>query len=301
MGGAARLLGELDGYLEARSARGSVSVIGRGRSLSVPWLLRREWGQRCHASVALNNVSFIRAGQRKSVLLRNALHFPLPDDDERGLAALQAQAKVVRTSASRSDRVIVPSSAMRIRVLAHLPELSDRVLVRAHPLTVQRVAKHPGAKPVLLVPVLFAPYKRMPERLSVLLTALSSDHGHIEVRVTATPGEIGPDLLARGVVALGRLTPSSVARELASADYLYYPTTIESFGYPLAEARALGIPVLAQDSQQSREVAGAALAGYTEETVDAVRAAWQVALQLEQRPDSAPFDRNAYFDWLFYD
>jgi len=298
MGGAARFLTELDGYLGAARAGTDVTVIGRSRSLSAAWLLQRECGHRSDMCIALNNVSFVRAGRRRSVLLRNALHFPLPEDDVRGQAALDAQARMVRACASRADRIVVPSSAMRDRVLAHVPRLADRIVVRAHPLSVSAGADRRSDRPVLLVPVLFAPYKRMPDRLSVLVTALASEHRQVEVRVTGSPKEVGPELLSRGVVALGRLSSSAVLAQLANADYLYYPTTVESFGYPLAEARALGVPVLAHDSQQNREVAGPALAGYAEETVDAVRSALQVASALKVAPDARPFDRDAYFDWL---
>ena len=44
---------------------------------------------------------------------------------------------------------------------------------------------------------------------------------------------------------------------------VYFPGGLESFGYPLAEARAGGRPVIARDTTQNQEIAGAALCGYT--------------------------------------
>ena len=44
---------------------------------------------------------------------------------------------------------------------------------------------------------------------------------------------------------------------------VYFPGGLESFGYPLAEARAGGRPVIARDTAQNREIAGPALCGYT--------------------------------------
>ena len=53
-------------------------------------------------------------------------------------------------------------------------------------------------------------------------------------------------------------------RELwARSRVIYFPTEIESFGYPLAEARVHGQPVIAPDTEQNREIAGAALFGFT--------------------------------------
>lgn len=295
MGGAARLLGELDAYLAA-TALPAVTVIGRGRSLSGRWLVRREWQPPRVRSVALNNVCFVGAGRHRTVLLRNALHFPDPSDDARGGRTVAAQAEVVKLACRRAHRIVVPTNAMRARVVQHVPAVADRVRVRPHPVTVGPRAERSG-RPSVLVPVLFAPYKRMRDRLRVLADALEVEPDR-QVRVTATEEELGPDLLARGVLALGRLTPAELTAELATADMLYYPTSIESFGYPLAEARALGVPVIARSTSQTREVAGPALAGYSQEDPDGVRAALQQAAHRRVDADPTPFDRTAYFDWL---
>ena len=44
---------------------------------------------------------------------------------------------------------------------------------------------------------------------------------------------------------------------------IYFPTDLESFGYPLAEARVSGQPVIARDTALNREIAGPALCRYT--------------------------------------
>ena len=38
---------------------------------------------------------------------------------------------------------------------------------------------------------------------------------------------------------------------------VYFPTGLESFGCPLAEARVNGVPVIARDTPQNREIADA--------------------------------------------
>ena len=79
---------------------------------------------------------------------------------------------------------------------------------------------------------------------------------------------------------------------------IYYPTSLESFGYPLAEARASGRPVIAYDTEQNREIAGPALCGFTPGDQDSLRRATMLALTTEVASDPAPFDPDAYFSWL---
>jgi glycosyltransferase involved in cell wall biosynthesis len=90
--------------------------------------------------------------------------------------------------------------------------------------------------------------------------------------------------------ALGKVYDSAVA--------VYFPTSIESFGYPLAEARAAGMPVIAQENAHNREIAGGALFGYTTGNVAELGEAVDGALTTPLTPDPEPFAPLAYFDWL---
>nr|MDT0667094.1 hypothetical protein [Micromonospora sp. DSM 115978] len=69
MGGALRLLTELDMYLARRPAT-SVRVVGRGHRLSPQWLARRELTRAQDRAVSLNNVSFVTTRAQRWVLLR---------------------------------------------------------------------------------------------------------------------------------------------------------------------------------------------------------------------------------------
>ena len=76
MGGAARLLVELRGYLE-RTGREDVEIIGSRRRVRPGWLLRRELSSRAWSRrVALNNVGFVTPGGQRWTLLRNASALP---------------------------------------------------------------------------------------------------------------------------------------------------------------------------------------------------------------------------------
>ena len=76
---------------------------------------------------------------------------------------------------------------------------------------------------------------------------------------------------------------------------------MKSFGFPLAEARVNGVPVIARDTPQNREIAGAALCGYTLGDGDSLRQATEAALNARITPDPEPFDPDAYFDWMLGD
>jgi glycosyltransferase involved in cell wall biosynthesis len=83
-----------------------------------------------------------------------------------------------------------------------------------------------------------------------------------------------------------------------SAAAVYFPTSIESFGYPLAEARAAGMPVIAQETAHNREIAAGALFGYRSGDARSLAEAVSGALAAELIPDPEPFDCDAFFDGL---
>jgi len=306
MGGAARYLGELRQYL-LRTGREDVKVIGSGRRLGAAWLLSRELTGHARSDrgrrVALNNVGFVAPGPQRWTLLRNALHF-LTEDEESQLdpplrASIRRDARVVRLAARRSHVLIAPSTAMAQRVTRALPDLSGRLVVRPHPVSADSIPCLPR-EPAILCPVLFAPYKRMEERLAELLAALDSHADPcIRLRVTATEAEVRPTVARHPRVQLvGHRDHRELRLMQARSRALYFPSGLESFGYPLAEARVSGQPVIARDTAQNAEIAGPALCGFTLGDAGSLRRALGRALTLEVAPDPAPFDPGTYFGWL---
>lgn len=264
MGGARRLLTEMEAYL-ARSGRRDVRLIGRDRGVEPLWLAERELAAaRCSSRVALNNVSFVTPGARRTVLLRNAMHFPLPWDDAlpKTLARrVGVQARVVRAAGRRADLIVVPTSSMAERVMRSLPRAARRICVWPHPVTPRPAQEQ--QRGLVVCPVLMAPYKRLGPPLRLLADAAARVPAEVEVAVTATEAELRAEGVPCGsVTALGRLPGEQVEQVLARAHVVFFPTVLESFGYPLAEARANGQPVLAPDTSHNREVAGPALVGY---------------------------------------
>jgi glycosyltransferase involved in cell wall biosynthesis len=299
MGGAARFLDELKRWL-SKGQHPEVRLVGEGRSLSPHWLVRRDLTTRSDLRVALNNVSFVGRGERRT-LLRNALHWLTDDERAQHAAGLPrsfaAEVRIVRATARRADRLVVPCSAMADRVASVAPHLAGRLVVRHHPLTALP-PPDASAPREILVPVLLAGYKRMDRHLAALLDALDRVAGpEVRVRVTAraddVPAEVGGD---PRVDLLGPLSTRDIAEEWRRAAVVYYPTGLESFGYPLAEARASGRHVVAQDSAQNQEIAGPALRGFTVDDPDSLAAAVDAAVATPlPRPDPAPFDPDGYF------
>lgn len=303
MGGAARYAAELRGYL-ARTGRADVRVIGEGQRVAPAWLVRREFSASSTGRrVAVNNVSFFAPGGPRWALLRNALHF-LGDEEAEALhpvlpTSVRREATVVRLAARRADVLVVPCTAMAERVSRALPAARDRIAVRAHPVSADSVPVLPP-DPAILCPVLFAPYKRMNERLGELVAAVQQcGDPSVRVRVTASPGELPADLASNPRIEfLARVGSEELRAAWARSRAIYFPTTLESFGYPLAEARAAGYPVIAQDTAQNREIAGPALCGFQSGDPDSLGHAVKLALTAGVRPDPAPFDPDAYFGWL---
>lgn len=303
MGGAARFRDELGEYL-ARTGREDVRIIGSRRQVGLCWLLRRELnGWAGSRRVALNNVGFVAPGGQRWTLLRNALHFLTEGEQARLDPALRAAVRrdvaLVHLAAQRSDVIIAPSTAMAERIATVRPDLSSRVVVRLHPLSAPAAPRVPG-DPVILCPVLFSSWKQMPERLIELLHAID-DLGDpsVRVRVTADAPEVPAAIACHPQVeVVGRLSCGEAREMQAHSRAIYFPSGLESFGYPLAEARVSGMPVIARDSAQNQEIAGPALYGYTQGDPDSLRHAVQAALAADVDPDPGPFDPDQYFGWL---
>jgi hypothetical protein len=285
-------------------ARQDIKVIGARRHLSAAWLALREASAvRRSRRVALNNVGFLTPGGERWTLLTNALHFPQGTElavlEPRLRAALVRQAGVVHRAARRSDVLVAPCTAMAERIAAVLPDVADRLIVRMHPVSPDAVAYRPDGS-LILCPVLFAPYKRMPDRIGEWLSAVDGAlDDSVRLVVTASASQVPASLaISPRLHFVGALSVAQTRDLQARCRALYFPTGLESFGSTLAEARVAGQPVIARDTPQNREIAGPALCGYTLGDGDSLLEATEAALTVRLVPDPAPFDPDAYFDWM---
>jgi glycosyltransferase involved in cell wall biosynthesis len=306
VGGAARFRTELYRYLD-QAGRHDIRVIGADREVNPAWLARREAAFRARdRRISLNNVSFVTPGSQRWTLLRNSADF-LTDRELADLTpALRTltrrRASVIHLAARRSDVLVVPSTAMAHRVTSRLPSLHSRVVVRHHPVSADAIPDL-ARQPAILCPVLFSPYKEMAPRLTELLAALDDVADKpVRLRVTAHRSEL-PEALAghRRIELVGRVSHQALRQLWGQSQAIYFPTSIESFGYPLAEARVSGRPVIARDTAQNHEIAGPALRGFTIGDAESLRAAAKRALTETVAPDAGPFDPSEYFEWLLGD
>ena len=237
------------------------------------------------------------------MVLCNALHFLHPGELS-GLPGyprdLPFQTIVVRNALRRADRIVVPCSDMSERVAMALPWARSRLVTRFHPIT-PRKRDQPAAEPYVLVPMLPAPHKDLSGAVKALVDAVVATGTGLRVAVTAHSGDLDPRLADHPLVRpIGPQTLEEMDGRLAEAAAVYAPTVIEAFGYPVAEARALGLPVLAVDCPRNRELGASALIGYKADSPDSLAAG--VAALAESTPGPAPspdpFDPERYFAWL---
>lgn len=298
-GGAARYLDELDTFLQGGSWN-HIRIHGRGRRLNPTWLVRREFPPSMDEHrVALNNVSYI-GGATRTVLLGNALHFAEPEYVEylglRYSRELHWQTRVVRSATLRADRIVVPSSDMANRVGHYLPQTRARIDVRFHPVSTSRKSESRNGSTTILVPIVNTPYKRLEDHLEDLRVAM--DRIGFDGLVVATsrasdvPAELARDHRFQFV---GVLSKKDLDSYWETCSMVFFPTKLESFGFALAEARCMGLPVVAADSPHNREIADQALVPYALGDRTSLAEAITTATHFKPDPDPEPFDRTSYF------
>jgi glycosyltransferase involved in cell wall biosynthesis len=214
----------------------------------------------------------------------------------------------VRRSIRSADVVVFPTAALRDDVLRAIGTEVDAVVAPYGVPTPASRAENDGnrgqqilermegwrsaGERVLLYVSLYSPTKdfgtaidavarlqRAGERIRLVLTlpdGLSADPG--------LAPEL-PQLLARAdaldgaVLCTGQLSHDEVARLYAGADVFLFPSLLESFGLPMIEAQAAGLPIVAADTPVNREVCGDAACFFPPGDAEACAAA--VAALLE--------------------
>ncbi len=176
-------------------------------------------------------------------------------------------------SARHADHVITPSRTMRDALLLWLPEIADKCSVIPYgtlsdlykPATTLRRWRQDGTLRLLYVSVYY-PHKN-PSTLADAVAHLNgqglSAHATITMNVEemAIPGgRLDALRLANarqaGTVTLGNRPYRELPALYQSHDVFVFPSVSETFGHPMAEALAVGIPVVAADTPINREICG---------------------------------------------
>lgn len=180
----------------------------------------------------VKNYSFLRPEERSTALVQHGL----------GL--------VIKRSVAAADHTIVQTNWMREAVLEQVGIERDRitnVLPDLEDLSGYG-SEEQESNGIFFYPTAASSYKN--NDLVCEANRLLKKRGvhDVTVEITADPPAGCPE-----IVALGRLPRAEVLTKLAQST-LIFPSLIETYGLPLAEARALGSLVLAADLPYAREV-----------------------------------------------
>ena len=182
--------------------------------------------------------------------------------------------KMMLSSTRQADHVITPSAAMRDNLLKWDPGLAQRISV-----------DHYGARPDLftrsersrrwredghlrlLYVSVYYPHK-CPQVLCDAVRVLNDAGQRASATITMTMAELGEtpgaahDRLvlekaaAAGHLALGHYPYQELPKLYDRHDAFVFPSVSETFGHPMVEAMAAGLPIVAADTPINREICG---------------------------------------------
>ncbi len=189
------------------------------------------------------------------------IHQSLPFQKEKRFSFLKAAERamavyqyligaVIKLSACKADRIIVQTKWMKSALIEQLHIDDNRIAVVLP--NVMESSKTAAAKEYrrnnFFYPTSNAVYKNN----DCIFEACKILHGKgiddFTVKLT-----ISSDTPRRNVIYTGRISKDEVFDEY-SRSVMVFPSYIETFGYPLAEARRMGCIILASDCAFSREI-----------------------------------------------
>jgi glycosyltransferase involved in cell wall biosynthesis len=158
------------------------------------------------------------------------------------------------------------------------------------------------------LPRLVAAFGRLPA--DGVPPGATGDHAPVELVIAGSPGddadtiraaidELPPERRGR-VRMLGRVDEATKAALLAHASVLAYPSLDEGFGFPLLEAMAARLPIVAARAGSIPEVAGDAALLVEPTDIDAIAGALATALSDQATRDAlveAGTARLTRFSW----
>ncbi|MFA6021922.1 MAG: glycosyltransferase family 1 protein [Rhodospirillales bacterium] len=190
---------------------------------------------------------------------------------ERTLNAMRR--RLVLWSARHSDIVIFPSQTSFDSVVRCDPKLAEKSVInylatdeKALQTKHSRPWRHDGMLRIIYVSVYY-PHKD-PGTLATATRRLNENGLPSHAWITMEPADfkiwstgavelkaVRDEELA-GFVSMGRLPHSEVGTSMAGHDVLVSPSLAETFGFPLVEGMAAGIPVVAANTECHREICG---------------------------------------------
>lgn len=187
----------------------------------------------------------------QSLPFQRARTFSILRRDERKLAIYQyIIGAIIKLSIQSADHVIVQTEWMRDAILDQVRITPDRVTSVLPDLDDVSAYKFDGPSDPgsFFYPTSNHAYKN--NDCIYAACRLLRQQGAVDFRVTMT---LDPPSRDPNVAAIGRISRGQVLKRL-SRSTLVFPSYIETYGVPLAEARSLGSLILAADCPYSREV-----------------------------------------------
>lgn len=303
-----------------------------------PWWRRLWWDQislrrllreeRPDALYSTANFGMVSCPIPQILLVRNALYFSASFNERflgryafSDLASFLLRRRLIVRSVRSADVVMTPTAAM-LDELRHYVEVSDdRALVNPYG---QDPSGNPGA-PVVgsmdsPVRLLYVSYYREHKNLTTLLKALrelgSSGRREYKLITTLNPEEgeaiaaitsaedralVNDPAIRPALEIRGPCSPTAALRLYEQCDLFVFPSMVESFGFPLVEAMARGLPIIASDTPVNREVCGEAavyfpLFDFKELAAEIERVSGDLSLRVKLAKASAARVR-AVFSW----
>jgi glycosyltransferase involved in cell wall biosynthesis len=248
-------------------------------------ILRREKPDILFSSA---NFGMLQCPVPQLLLVRNALYFTnvypqmfLPMLTFRWKVAFRLRRWLVCESVRSADLVMTPTQTMLddLRRFVHVPP--GKVLVNPYGQEIARIRGDPkpeesggrwlgeGGPVRLLYVSLYLAHKNLTTLLKAM--PLLNKKGPRRFRLTTTMGPVselaawtvaGPTDIALAsqsdirdsIELLGPLSQSETQNLYTQADIFVFPSLAESFGFPMVEAMAHGLPIVAADTPVDREI-----------------------------------------------
>ncbi len=187
----------------------------------------------------------------------------------------EARRKLILASARSADAVFVPTASMKDTLLSWAPDLGEKVEYNHYGTLLGAFESDQGPRDWcengilrLLFVSEYYPHKR-PGMLAEAVARLNEMGIPTRLTVTMDLSELaatrgaGEDhhLLAKGVERgqvdlIGKVPYGSIPSLYRDHDLFVFPSIAETFGHPLIEAMAIGLPVISADRPVNREVCG---------------------------------------------
>jgi len=199
--------------------------------------------------LVLGDVPLRVAGKQTVLVHQSNLVQPCANSFSAGDTRYRILRWVFRQNVEYASNFVVQTEVMRQQLTASYPELDGRVILVPHPAPYWLTSL--GAS----LPLdrgrtlrLFYPAAGFSYKNHVLLGTMDRHPQavqNVQITTTLTPTELGiMPIRPSWVRNVGKLEPSECLKMYRLSDALFFPSFLESYGLPLVEAMALGLPVV---------------------------------------------------------